>query len=328
MSVSRKYISLDDKDERILACAQLNADLSVPEIAKMTKLPGAAVQRSLSRLVQRGVISKFWYINVYRLGYTLYNVYCSLAAPKASTWEKLVQYLVQSPSVPFFTEVAGRFHLCITVQAKSLQDFSLFMEELGERFGSVFLDKSIATVVSLTDYSLVRSLRIENAVQAIATSSADLVVAIDDLDRKILRALEKESEASVLALARLLSQPASTITYRLRQLKKQGIIAGCRYFVDYLQVGYSFSTYQISLSGMTTLKMNELTSYLASHPLVYYVEKTIGPWDLEIGIVIRHPQDHTTFPHGVCQAFGQHIAKIESVSTCRFLKMNGAAYRH
>jgi hypothetical protein len=60
--------------------------------------------------------------------------------------------------------------------------------------------------------------------------------------------------------------------------------------------------------------------------MVYYFEQTIGPWDLEVGTVIREPQDLALFSRNLLEGFGRIISKIDSVPICRFLKLNGTRY--
>jgi hypothetical protein len=52
------------------------------------------------------------------------------------------------------------------------------------------------------------------------------------------------------------------------------------------------------------LLIRKLSTVLAPHPMVYYFEQTIGPWDLEVGTVIREPQDLTLFSRTFLEGFG------------------------
>ncbi len=104
---------LSERDERILACAQLNAELSVTEIARITKISESQVRHCLGRLLGAGIARKLWYFNPYALGHTLYNLWFTVSASKSRDRARLEAYVRASPNVVFFVELAGRFQYSV-----------------------------------------------------------------------------------------------------------------------------------------------------------------------------------------------------------------------
>jgi DNA-binding Lrp family transcriptional regulator len=326
MRRTRSANGFTKNEELVLAATQFNADLAISSVAKSTRLSETVARYTLTKLTDQGIVRKFWYINPYALGSSLYNVWFSLAAQRVSAWNKIVEFLIASPEVVFFIETAGRYNHSLTIQASSLPEFGAFLESVGERFGECFLERNTATVLTLTDLPLVRSTKIGGSNQSIHIGVLSPTVKIDALDRSILALLTAEPSSSIQSIARTLGEPSATVLYRFNQLKKSGVIAGCRFFIDYLKLGYSFTYHQLTLSGFQKQEIQKLLSFLAAHPMVYYFEQTIGPWDLEVGTVIREPQDLALFSRNLLEGFGRIISKIDSVPICRFLKLNGTRY--
>ena len=59
---------LSQKEQRILAVAQLNGDLSYKDLASLTSYPEHQVRSVLSKLMNEGVIHPYTLINVFPLG--------------------------------------------------------------------------------------------------------------------------------------------------------------------------------------------------------------------------------------------------------------------
>ena len=145
------------------------------------------------------------------------------------------------------------------------------MEALGERFGGCFLEKTTATVLTLSDLQQIRGIQIPGSTRAIQIGVNSKQVAQSALDNEIILALAADPSTSIQKIARLLGEPATTVQYRFNQMKKSGVIAGCRYFIDFLRLGHSFVYHQLTLSGISTKDSQALLKYLAGHPAVYYL---------------------------------------------------------
>ncbi len=326
MERHRTYM-LNDRDRRTLAAIQLSADFSLPQVAKLTRQPVHAVRRVVDVLTDRGIIRRLWYINPFARGLNVYSLFFSVAAGRGAVRAKLETYLMSAPEVVFIIALAGRFQYCVTVEVASLGDFVLFMENLANRFGPVFSEKIVSTMISLTDFPLVKDPRIPGTPRFLRIEVTEGARPIDPVDQKILSGLSADASASLTGLARTCGLPSSTVSYRMQQLRKSGVIAGCRYFVDYFQLGYSFACHLVTLEGMTRESYRLLYEYLDNHPSVYFVERCLGAWELSVGTVLREASELTAFVHDLGDRFGSAISKIETLPTCGFLKLNGTPYR-
>lgn len=326
MTLAARTLRLSEKEAKVLSCIQLNAELSVAEVARMSKLTPATARRVISRLVDSRVIRKFWYLDAYALGNTLFNIWFTVSGVHAKSRQALEQYLIDSRAVVFFTETAGRFNYCATVQTATLTDFIALQKELAAHFGACFHEKSVATIVSLTDLRLIKKPVVPSSVSSYRIGVESKKCVLSPLDEKLLSMLSKSPDASLSALARELGESASTVDYRFKHLKRSGVIVGCRYFVDYLRLGGSIAYHQISLAGIAAGRYSEFIKFLECHPLVYFVEECLGPWDLEVGTFFSSIDQHAGFSRELLERFESSVASIESAVICRFIKLNGSTY--
>jgi DNA-binding Lrp family transcriptional regulator len=313
---------LSEKEERILACAQLNADLSIVDIAKITRIPQSQVRALLGRLLDTEVAHKLWYVNPYALGHTLYNLWFTVSAAKSRDRARLEAYMRSSSQVVFFVELAGRFQYSASLQTKSLLELANFLQDLSAKFGACFTEKSTSTILELTDLPLVKRWRPPQASHSITIAVDSPVVPIDEASQAILEQLATNPAASLNEISRALGAPHSTVAYRFNQLRLQGVIAGCRYFIDFLKLGYSFCYHQITLAGANRSESEDLIDFLIKHPAVYFYQRCIGTWDLEVGTVTREHSMQAEFIRTLSDTHGHRIARTESGFVSRFLKLN------
>jgi DNA-binding Lrp family transcriptional regulator len=222
----------------------------------------------------------------------------------------------------FFVELAGRFLYSATIQTRSLAELALFLEELSNKFGACFTEKSIATVLELQDLPIVKRWRLPQARQSIAIGVDSTVASIDSTSQAILDQLASNPRLSLNQISRALGLPYSTVSYRFSQLRKEGVITGCRYFIDFLKLGYSFSYHQLTLAGASRGELRALFDFLVKHPAVYYYERCLGTWDLEVGTITKLHSDQAKFIRNLSDNHGSSLARSESSFVTRFLKLN------
>ena len=108
-------------------------------------------------------------------------------------------------------------------------------------------------------------------------------VALDQLDRRLLKALRATPRAGPVELARHLAVARNTVQARLDKLVAQGVIAGFGPEVDLNRVGYAVSAF-ITLQ-IAQGRGHHVTDHLGSIPEVVEVHRTTGAGDLFCRVV-------------------------------------------
>lgn len=107
--------------------------------------------------------------------------------------------------------------------------------------------------------------------------------ALDDLDRRLLRALAEQPRAGVMELARQLGVARGTVQARLEKLQQRGVVSGFGPDIDLPAIGYdvvAFLTLEIAQGALESV-----VSHLATIPEVLEVHTTTGPGDLLCRVV-------------------------------------------
>jgi DNA-binding Lrp family transcriptional regulator len=126
------------------------------------------------------------------------------------------------------------------------------------------------------------------------------VYELDDIDRRLLRALSESPRAGVQALSRELGVARNTVQVHLDRMLSAGVITGFGPEVDLRRVGYGVSALvNLQIAQGRTRSVGEA---LLAIPQVIEAWMTTGPSDLTCWLV-AHDNDH----------LGDLIAKILEV---------------
>ena len=108
---------------------------------------------------------------------------------------------------------------------------------------------------------------------------------IDDLDARLLAALDETPRAGVLELARRLSVARGTVQARLDKLQRRGVVSGFGPELDLRALGYevlAFTTLEIAQG-----RLADVVEHLRDIPEVLEAHGTTGQGDLHCRVVAR-----------------------------------------
>ncbi len=118
------------------------------------------------------------------------------------------------------------------------------------------------------------------------------MIALDDLDRALLRALTEDAAQSAGALGRKLglSQPATW--RRLKRLRAAGVIARHRVDLDLEALGFGVTIFLgISLAAKGRVALADFERAVAAIPEVQSVQHVLGLYDYRLRVVARDLAD-------------------------------------
>ena len=115
---------------------------------------------------------------------------------------------------------------------------------------------------------------------------------LDDIDRGILKALQRDAAQSTSRLAGKLglSQPATW--RRIRRLQNDGVIAGRRLLLDAEKVGFGVTVFlgvKLATKGRVSLEYFERA--IGAIPEVQTVDHVLGLYDYRLRVVARDLAD-------------------------------------
>jgi Lrp/AsnC family leucine-responsive transcriptional regulator len=115
---------------------------------------------------------------------------------------------------------------------------------------------------------------------------------LDDLDRAILRELQKDGGLSAAALAKRigLSQPATW--RRVKRLEDEGVIKGRYIVLDAEKLGFGVTVFLgVKLATKGRVSLADFERAIAAIPEVQLVQHVLGLFDFRLKVVARDLSD-------------------------------------
>jgi len=118
------------------------------------------------------------------------------------------------------------------------------------------------------------------------------MIELDEIDRKVLRALSEDAALGAGALGRRfgLSQPA--MWRRIKRLKAAGVIQGRRLVLDREAIGFGVTVFLgVKLATKGRVSLEDFERAVTAIPEVQTVEHVLGLYDYRLRVVARDIPD-------------------------------------
>ncbi len=118
------------------------------------------------------------------------------------------------------------------------------------------------------------------------------MIDVDDIDRRIIRALVRDASQSASALGRRfgLSQPATW--RRIRRLEEAGVIKGRRLHLNAEALGFGVTVFLgVKLATKGRVSLDDFERAVVAIPEVQTVEHMLGMYDYRLRVVARDLPD-------------------------------------
>lgn len=123
-----------------------------------------------------------------------------------------------------------------------------------------------------------------------------MIPPIDELDRQILRLLQKDASLSNKQIALELKRSTTTIFDRITRLKKEGVILGAVTILDRQKIGKSLLTFsQVLLNQHTIKALEQFEKAVQQFPEVLECFQMTGSFDFLLRVSTRDMDEYHHF---------------------------------
>ncbi|WP_029040746.1 Lrp/AsnC family transcriptional regulator [Cucumibacter marinus] len=143
---------------------------------------------------------------------------------------------------------------------------------------------------------------------------------LDDIDRRILRVLQRDSRLSMIELGEQVGLSASSCHRRVKQLEDRGIITGYSAGLDAAKAGFGMMfLVEVGLTNQSEATLEAFESAVRAAPEILECTLLAGQYDYLLRLVCRDVED---FQHIHRERLSRlpHVARIHSNMAIRIVK--------
>ena len=123
-----------------------------------------------------------------------------------------------------------------------------------------------------------------------------MAAALDDIDRKLLRALQADGRASNVELAARVHLSAPQCYRRVRALEEGGVILGYGARVDAEALDLAVTAYvSVSIAGDQFGRVREIEAQIRDYPQILECQSVSGDYDYLLKVVAKDLKSLSTF---------------------------------
>ena len=119
---------------------------------------------------------------------------------------------------------------------------------------------------------------------------------LDEIDRRIIRELQRDATLSHAALAELVGSSAASVWRRVRVLEKEGVLGPSVRLANAERLGRSVNVLcQVRMTRQTVEARSEFEDFIQARPEIVECYAMSGEWDYLLRIAVRDVADYDRF---------------------------------
>lgn len=304
---------MDAVDEKLLFYLDVDARMPVKKIASLIGEKSEKINYRLKRLFKDGIIKRcFAEVNPWKTGYTSFKVNLQFQGVDKDRINEMYEFLLQNCNVGWVASCLGRWDMVVEILARDRYEFMRFYSKFHRKYCECILYKVVGVTL---ERIFLNKKWLAPGLSKVSASymSGEPRKLVDSKDFVILRHLIFNGRDSVKKISDDLTMPPTTISQRINNLIKKGIITNFRIDLDLARFNRVYCKSFIYFSEGDEEEQKKLIDFCYSHPDIIFITKTIAPWDMEIEAHSNSFNDFTKVMNDLRNQFPRTIRNFEAV---------------
>jgi DNA-binding Lrp family transcriptional regulator len=205
--------NLDDIDRKIIGALEKDAYLSSAELSKQLGIVASTIRYRVNRLINNNIIRiQAVQINRARTSLTV----SIMLKVENNAIDRTADFLASRPEVGFLVLTAGHYNIVILSWFESVETYSKFLKTVLYPLKGVLE----TDLLICTEYRKYAFMKMQGSSNALKPASKP----VDEIDMKIIQALEKDAHQNSTKVAKSLNISAATVRRKITELLSNNII--------------------------------------------------------------------------------------------------------
>jgi len=314
-------MKLTETERQLLPNLELNAEAPLAQLAKSLKVSVNTLRHAIANLSAKGVIRHYPFIDVFPLGYRLFNISLSLRAKQISEQDRLLKTIIAHPQVSWLAELGGEYRYILSFVARRSSELLTFLEAISAAAPGIVQRKAVMDQLGLSLFpgKFLASKRV--GASHISWGGETQSFNADHDDYRIPNGL-MNGHSSMREIARHLGMAHLSLYERLIRLRRAGVFKGFIYLRNIQALHHAEFKVNISVADRTSAIRERLFSFAKAHPQIIFFVELMGDWDFEMDVEVEMPADAGRVCDELRTRFGDEITDLKIVPILRELKVS------
>ncbi len=314
---------LDTKDKMILHELDINSRQSLASLSKKTGMSKQVINYRLNKLVQDGVITRFYTeLNYEKTNTQVFKLHIQLENITPEVEEQVYNYFKNLKYSTWVVSCSGKWDMICGVAVHDVISYNEVLKDILNRFSKYIHNKEIITNVFLNICNRKWLLPSKTTRKITVTGGRTFDLGHDKTDLKIMEILAENSRAKLVDMALKCGVKPNVVKYKIKNLEKNGTINAYRVGLNLNLLGKEFCKAFIYLHQKTEEKENKLIEYCKAHPNVTAFIQCIGSWDFEIEFEV----DNVDQFHQTMKEIRNKFDFVKSYESVTIIREHGIIY--
>jgi len=326
-------IKLSELRKKILFELSINPRFSYSRISKILNVSPEVISYNIEKLKEQKILAgSIAIIDPKSLNLQSYELYLRLKNYDNEQLKKFIDYFVTHKNIRWVAIGSGHYDLMLSVVCKDFEEFNNALNEIKLKLANhlskylilPLLDEdflySFFFIENLDLYKIYKKLnepekRSDDSFQKWfnkAKNKKCIKIELDELDKKILSALENNTTASLTNLSKKHDVSVNTIKKRITDLINKKVIKKFFPIISYNLLGYQWHLTMLNLE-LNDENEKKFLHFISTHPCIVYYSKTIGQYNYIISIIVKNAVHYNNILLELRNHFHKYLNDYEDI---------------
>lgn len=281
-------VKIDLRDKRILALLSEDARMPLSNIAKAVQLSRDGVSYRINRMIQLGVIKRFFpIINLKKFGYDTYHVFMLLDEMDKTQHQKLIMDMIAHPNTKTVREYSDSWDIELVFIARSVREMDEILMDMTTKYPQLVLEREKLEIVKGYNSVHLPYLYYKNVKKSFEWKDKKPIkkIEMDEKDFQILEILCYNARRSTYEISRKVGLSPDAVSYRIKNMVGANVIRKFTILVDLSKLGFHWYTYAMQVKTFNKQYDVKMKEFVRQHPHIIRAVKTLGAWDFILHIL-------------------------------------------
>ena len=276
-------ITLDFKDRKILYILTQEARTPPSVIAKQVGLSKDAVKYRIKRMEKQGVIWNYIVeMDTAAIGFYGYDLFLKFNMPPEEE-HKIAEYFNNHPNILWSCSTSGDWDYFAEIACATGMEFHNITKEISAHFGEKLIEYDFLIVGP--NYRITQMIEsvydgkgidLKDIIHPTEFPAGDNQRQLDMTEKKMLGVMSENATMPIHEIAENAGLTSEVVRYRLKKLRKEGIIIRTTAVVSYRKLGYSEYIVLVNMNNLTPENEKRLEMVIKHNKAIKYAYRALG----------------------------------------------------